>query len=517
MVYQGMEIAKLLAEISYLSAVSYNGKVLGISSDSRNILPGYLFVALKGWQYDGHDYIPEAISKGAVAVIYQQGLYTPSQMNCNYIMAEDSRLALAQAANVFYHKPSRQLITIGVTGSKGKTTTAQLITAVLAAQPAKVGTISTLGSCAHKHILSHSARLTTPDPITIQQNLQCMLQAGCEYAVLECSSHALSAKLKRVDTVEFDIGVITNITHEHLNFHGSFAQYCQDKARLFQLVGQSTRQKQVLAGRVGVNKLAVINLDDSVTQALCTTIDPTLRQITYGLHKKAMLRAIHIYSSAQGIMFNAQTPTGKVKVRLALVGDFYIHNCLAALAVGVASGIDLEAMADALASVNTIKGRMEKVNLGQPFSVWIDYAHNPDSFTRIMRFAKRSTKGRLIAVFGSSGNGDRAKRMLQGQVAAAYCEQIYLTDEDPRSEDPLTILQDIMKGITATSFDSQHVHLIPDRRTAIKSALSYAKEGDTILLLGKGHEQSILYADKILAWDEYAITREVLNELGYNE
>jgi len=511
MVYQEMELAKLLANLNYYSDKTVQGLVSGISIDSRQVEPGQLFIALQGLKADGHQYIEQAVQRGAVAVVYQAGQFKPNNLDCHYLCVPDSHLAAAQIASAFYQQPSRQLLTVGVTGTKGKTSTSHLIASVLGAQGARVGSMTTLGSRADKKILEHESRLTTPTSLTIQHNLWQMVRANCQYAVIECSSHALSSRLKRVDAVDFDAGVITNITHEHLDFHGSIEQYRQDKARLFSLVAEGANQKQLGTGQITSPKLAVINQDDPQTQILRRGLDNSLCQMTYGLHKSAMIYASHIELGIDGLKFRVHTPSGKQRIRLRLIGDFYLYNCLAALAIGVGFGIDLAAMAEALASLQNIKGRMEKIEHGQPFAVWIDYAHNPDSFNQVMKFAKRYTKGRLIVVFGSAGERDTEKRALQGQIAANWCNEIYLTDEDPRQEDSMAIIKDIAKGITGL----QHVHIIPDRRAAIQSALIEARAGDTVLLLGKGHEHSILYSNKIMAWDEFSITHEILTQLGY--
>lgn len=508
-------LSELLAQVSHTAHGDHAVVISNVAYDSRRITAHGLFVAIKGTHTDGHQHIAAALANGAVAVVYDDPDQSPPA-HVPAALVADAKVALSPIAAAFYAYPAHQLNVIGITGTKGKTTTTFLTAAALEASGDDVGFMSTVDFKIGNRQWANSTRQSTPESLDVQAMLRQMVDVGCRYAVVESTSHGLSPRWNRLGDCAYDIALITNVTHEHLDYHGSVEQYRQDKAQLFRLLAASPREKIIRGSPTTLPKTAIVNADDPYAPLYRAAAGTSVRHLSYGIHAEADVMARDIDSTSRGLRFTVQSPVGTYRLNLQLVGTFYVYNVLAALSVCLATRVDLAAAIERLERISGITGRMDQINLGQPFSVLVDYAHNPDSFEQVMGMMRPLTAGRLIAVFGSAGERDRAKRPIQGAIAARWCDVLYLTDEDPRGEDGLTILEEIAAGAVA---EGKHIgsdcYLIPDRRAAIRAAFSAAQPGDVVLLLGKGHEGSIIYASTSLPWDERAVACEELNALGY--
>jgi UDP-N-acetylmuramoyl-L-alanyl-D-glutamate--2,6-diaminopimelate ligase len=505
----------LLKQVDHKPQGDLGVPIANVAYDSRRVTPGTLFVAIRGTHTDGHAYIQQALASGAVAVIYDDSAQAPPA-GVPAAQVADAKVALSPIAAAFYDYPAHQLEVVGITGSKGKTTTTFLTAAALEASGEQVGFLSTVDFKIGDRQWSNDTRQSTPESLEVQAMLRQMVDAGCHYAVVESTSHGLSRRWNRLGDCAYDIALITNVTHEHLDYHGSVEQYRQDKAELFRLMAASPREKQIAGQIIQPRKVAIVNADDPHAQLYRDSAGPGVVQLSYAIHAPADVRASQIESTSRGLRFVAETPSGSYRLNLQLVGTFYVYNVLAALSVCIARGIDLAAAIARLEAISGISGRMDQVSQGQPFSVLVDYAHNPDSFEQVMGMMRPLAEGRLIAVFGSAGERDRSKRSIQGAIAARWCDLLYLTDEDPRGEDPQAILNEIAAGAQAEGKQiGVDCFLIADRRAAIRAALETALSGDVVLLLGKGHEGSIIYADGSLPWDEREVACAELARLGY--
>jgi UDP-N-acetylmuramoyl-L-alanyl-D-glutamate--2,6-diaminopimelate ligase len=401
---------------------------------------------------------------------------------------------------------------IGITGTDGKTTTTFLTSVALEAGGHSTGMVGTVDFKIAGRLWSNETRQSTPEAPEIQALLSEMATAGCSHAVLESTSHALSDRWNRLGGCAFDLAVLTNVTHEHLDFHGTVEQYRRDKARLFEMLAEPTAEPSKR------HKIAIVNADDPYHQMFLDAAPASAQRLTYAIHTAADVRADAIIASREGLRFRVTTPWGVGDAQLLLTGEFNIHNSLAALTVALAEGVDLHVALAALGNVPGVRGRMERIAVGQPFTVLVDYAHTPGSFEKVMGIVRPLTSGRLIAVFGSAGERDREKRPIQGQTAARYCDLLILSDEDPRFEDRHRILAEIAGGIEQANQQRAVpcvYQTIPDRTEAIRAALAEAQPGDIVLLLGKGHERCIIYGDEKTPWNEAQVARDILGERGY--
>jgi UDP-N-acetylmuramoyl-L-alanyl-D-glutamate--2,6-diaminopimelate ligase len=419
---------------------------------------------------------------------------------------------------------------LGVTGTDGKTTTTSLISAVLEAGGHTTGLMGTVDFKVAGRQWANDTRQSTPEAPEVQALLREMALAHCGYAVIEATSHALSARWRRLDGCHFDVALLTNVTHEHLDFHGSVEQYRRDKARLFEMLGETMNEERGTMNtervaphrsafsvqRLKQRKIAIVNADDPHHRLFLDAAPAHAERMTYAVSGPADVRAHDVVSSREGLRFRAATPWGVAELRLRLTGDFNVWNALAALTVGLAEGVPLDTCARALEAIPGVRGRMERVELGQPFTVLVDYAHTPGAFEKLMSITRPLTGGQLIAVFGSAGERDREKRPIQGEVAARFCDFLVLTDEDPRLEDREAIIAEIAEGAERAGKREGAGYLrIPDRPAAIRAAFARARRGDIVLLLGKGHEGCIFYGDGKIPWDEAGEARAALREMGY--
>ncbi len=475
--------------------------------DSRLAGPGSLFVALRGSYTDGHRYLRDARARGAHAALVES--WEPEVAGFPAVVQVPStRVALAPLAARFFGYPGESLNIIGVTGTDGKTTTAYLIDAMLRASGFRTGMLGTVAIRVGERVIEHDNRQTTPESLEVQRLLADMREATVDWAVLEATSHGLA--LPRLDCCPFDIGVVTNITQEHLEFHGTVEEYRRAKARLIERVSAGS-------GRPGPRG-AVLNADDEGARSIAPAAGSATVVWFSSRGARAEIRATGIETGSDGTRFRLETPTGSADVRLALIGQFNVDNALAAASVGHLIGVSAGEIAEGLASLESVPGRLRRVALGQPFEVIVDYAHTPESLEKTLRLVRGLVRGRVIAVFGSAGERDRVKRPLQGTVGARLADISILTSEDPRCEDPEAIIAEIAAGAEAAgAVEGRDYFRIEDRRAAIRVAIERAGPGDAVVLAGKGHERCIIYGVERRPWDEAGEAMAALRGIGYGQ
>jgi len=477
--------------------------ITGIAIDSRVVKAGELFVAMRGGSLDGHDYIPNAVERGAAAIVGDRDL---TELPIPYLRLENPRQALTWLAAALHDWPARKLTVIGVTGTDGKTTTSNLIHRILMAAGIKSGMISTVNAIIGDEMLDTGFHVTTPDAHDVQAYLARMVKAGLTHVVLETTSHGWSQY--RVDACEFDIGVVTNITHEHLDEHGSYENYRAAKARLFSSL-EWTRVKPH-----GNPRLGVINRDDPRS---FDYLDDLIKvnKINYGLSEGSDVRAQNIEFSPSGMRFMARSGKFEMEVHSKLVGAYNVSNCLAALTASVHGlGIDPQVAASGIASLEGIPGRMERIDLGQNFTAIVDFAHTPNALKVALEAGRSMTKNRVVSVFGSAGLRDKEKRRMMAQTSAELADLSVLTAEDPRTESLDGILEEMAAGARSRGGrEGVTFWKVPDRGEAIRLALSLAREGDVVLSCGKGHEQSMCFGRTEYPWDDRTAMRAALADL----
>lgn len=487
-------------------------RIRSLVYDSRKAEPDSLFFALPGLHADGTVFIPQAIRKGARAVVHRTPLEHYEPGIC-YLRVEDPRFAMSAAAAAFYDQPSAKLAVIGVTGTEGKSSTVSFIFQLLRLCGKKAGFISTVDFCVREEVLPNPEHQTTPEAVEIHKRLAEMAANGLEYAVIEASSHGLSARTNRLGDVLFDAGVMTNVTHEHLEFHGTHEQYKSDKANLFRALDKHSHKKH----GVEIPSFGVVNEDDPAAGYFHNaTARPVFGCSCWAAVPRGGLSASDITETAEGISFRISNSAGDVfPVRLPLQGAFNAGNILEALTVvSHITETPVQALIPHLPALKPVKGRMTEIVRGQPFEVIVDYAHTPSSFQTIFPPLRGRVRGKILCVFGSGGERDTMKRPEQGRIAGDYSDIVILTDEDPRGENPEAILEDIAAGCSG-KVRGETLFLIPDRPQAIRKAFSLAQSGDLVLLLGKGHENSIIYKDRTMPYDEITEAENALKEAGY--
>ncbi|GAW92149.1 UDP-N-acetylmuramoyl-L-alanyl-D-glutamate--2,6-diaminopimelate ligase [Calderihabitans maritimus] len=492
------ELQKLVHKLSFqLLQGSLNQYVKGIHYDSRQIKEGYLFVAIEGFRVDGHRFIPDALERGAVALVVEKPVAVPEGVTC--LLVKDSRRALSALSAAYFDYPSRHLNLIGVTGTNGKTTTTHLIEAILQQAGEKVGLLGTIVNRIGDRELP--AVHTTPESLDLQALLAQMVEEEVAYAVMEVSSHALA--LDRTVDCEYDVGVFTNLSQDHLDFHQNMQEYLKAKGKLFASLGSGVKKRK---------KYAVINADDPQSAYLRQITSVPV--VTYGLREESDVQAKNIDVGTKGVRFQVVSPSGEFPLNLKLTGKFTVYNALAAVAVGMQEGIPEEEIKQALEGVTGVAGRFELVDCGQEFAVVVDYAHTPDGLKNLLETAREMTKGRIITVFGCGGDRDRGKRPLMGEVAARYSDFCIVTSDNPRSEEPEAIIQDIIPGVEKIT--RENYKIIVDRYQAIREAIAMARRDDMVIIAGKGHETYQIIQDKILPFDDRKVAREILRGYGYD-
>lgn len=472
--------------------------VTGMQYDSRLVDPGDLFVALRGDHFDGHDFIRDALARGASAVMVEKDAVggVPA------ILASDTRALLPIVAATYFGRPSHELGVIGITGTDGKTTTSYLVDAILRDAGLTTGMVGTVSVRIADRVVEHETRQTTPESLDLQRNLRTMVERGVDWAILEATSHGLD--LHRMDEIRFRIGAVTNITHEHLEHHKTIPAYRRAKGILFERVAAA-------------DGTAVVNLDDEGAREMLGYAGRS-RRLTYGVRDAAAeIRAEDLRLGVASTWFCLTTPSGGAEIELPLVGGFNVANALCAVGVGLAVGIGVEDIARSLRHVAPVPGRMARLDLGQPFSVIVDYAHTPESLTKVLGLLRDlNPRGRLLVVSGSAGDRDTTKRPLQGAVCARLADLSVFTTEDPRFEDPDKIIDEIAAGAAEVGGRlGRDYYCVTDRREAIRFALSLARPSDCVLLAGKGHERSIIWGHEKRPWDEAGVASELLREMGF--
>lgn len=560
--------------------------VTNLVFDSREVSEGSLYFALPGTHINGNEFIPQAIEKGASAIVFQGELSDAVKEKASKIIAkmylnslvgedtngqpvdrvkfqtvfpafikvQDARFSMSPLSDCFYDSPSKKLIVIGVTGTEGKSSTVSFIWQLLRLAGEKAGFISTVEYSFGGEALPNPQHQTTPEAPIIHHHLNEMLENGCKYAVVESSSHGLSSKLNRLGNVLFDCGVFMNVTLEHLEFHKNFETYRNDKANLFRALDKHNHIKTIAGENVKVPSIGIVNLEDSSSDFF---INSTKKHVygftTLGKAGKAAaesgeeaealpkipdnlryMKALNIAAARFGLDFTIETdgtdasyPVNfdpvipreykRIQVQAKLPGAFNAYNIMASItAVSSVTGKSFEEIASLVPQLKPIKGRMTLIEKGQPFELVIDYAHTPSSFETIFPPIRKRCSGRMICVFGSGGERDLTKRPLQGAIAARFCDTIILADEDPRGEDPVTLLKDIAEGAEKEGKKlNENLFIIHERQKAIREAFKKAQKGDIVLLLGKSHENSIIYKDFTMPYDEIKEAESALAELGY--
>lgn len=502
-----MHLSTLLAAVPGIQERPVTDPELtAITDDSRQVQPGALFVAVPGLAVDGHRFIPQAVAAGAGAVVGERPLAeTGLPAGFPYVRVTEARETLGWLHAAWHGFPARRLTLIGVTGTDGKTTTTNLIYAILKAAGYNAGLISTVNAQIGDRSYDTGLHTTTPPAPEVQHYLAEMVAAGTTHAVLESTSHGLAQG--RLAGCDFDVAVVTNITHEHLDYHGTFEAYRDAKARLF-------RQLTTAYRKPGVPKLAVLNADDPGSYAYLKAL-PADRQIVYGIeHPEAQVKAQALEYTPAGLRFQAVSPWGEVAVTSPLVGAFNVSNLLAAVAVGLGLELAPEAIATGIAAVRGVPGRMERIDEGQPFTAIVDFAHTPNALQRALETVRQLTPpgGRVIVVFGCAGLRDRAKRRLMGEVAAALADITVVTAEDPRTEPLEAIMGETAAALThAGRQEGRDFFRVADRGEALRHAVTLARPGDVVITCGKGHEQSMCFGTVEYPWDDREALRRALH------
>ena len=491
----GKKLSELLrgAEATLPSSADHI-EIQQVTCDSRKVQKAALFFALQGAKTDGNAFIEDAVKRGAAALVSEEPAPEKFSPRTAWVQVRDGRKALATTAANFFDHPADALQLVAVTGTNGKTTTTSLVDAIIKASGAKTGLFGTIAY--HTPLGDYPAPNTTPESVDLQGFFAEIRDAGGKYAVLEASSHSLS--MDRLWGFHFQAAVFTNLTREHMDYHKTFEDYFAAKRKLFEGTG------------AGAPEVAVLNTDDGYGKQLAGLAKST---VTYGLESDADITTKKFNLSFEGLYFTAQTPNGKLEATSRLVGRINVYNLLAAIGAVQALGLSNEIIEKGIQNLESVSGRFQRVDQGQPFLVIVDYAHTHDALENLIRTARElNTKGRIITLFGCGGLKDRTKRPVMGEVAGRLSDLTILSSDNPRTEDPLKIISDIVVGLQKTSGK----YLIePDREKAIGMAMDEARAGDIVLLAGKGHENYQILADRTLEFDDRGMARAALRERGF--
>jgi UDP-N-acetylmuramoyl-L-alanyl-D-glutamate--2,6-diaminopimelate ligase len=490
-----LKLADLAREIQTTAATgNLEAEARDVTHDSRACKNGSVFVAIRGEKLDAHKFIPQVVEQGAVAIISEQSLAENVQAPA-WLQVANARAALAQAAAAVYGHPSKSLKVTGITGTNGKTTTSHLVDAVIRAAEKTSAMFGTINHRIGEYV--ETAKHTTPEAADIQRMLAQALEAGCQSAVMEISSHAV--ELHRADHLQLAAAVFTNLTRDHLDYHKTMENYFASKEKIF-------------TGALGCPpKASIINTDDEYGRKLLETAKGKI--ITYGFNEQAEVRTDEFKLSANGLAFTAKTLAGEVTINSSLIGRPHVYNILAALATGLALGFGLEVCAAGIANCKTVAGRFEQVRLldahGVDFAVIVDYAHTDDALKNVLQTAREvaGNDHRVITVFGCGGDRDRTKRPIMGEVAARLSDVVIVTSDNPRSEDPLAIIEEIEVGLKKSA---RPYAKLPDRRAAIFQAINEARENDLVIIAGKGHEDYQILKEETIHFDDREVAREAM-------
>ncbi|GGJ55088.1 UDP-N-acetylmuramoyl-L-alanyl-D-glutamate--2,6-diaminopimelate ligase [Anoxybacillus voinovskiensis] len=484
---------KLQTLLSYLHDFTiYSGEnptITSIEMDSRKVTKGALFICIKGFTVDGHAFASQAVANGAVAVIAERPVDVPVPV----VLVRDSKRAMAVLADAFYGQPTHKLHLIGVTGTNGKTTTTHLIEQIFRKAEKKTGLIGTLYTKIGDE--TYDVQNTTPESLVLQQTFKQMVDAGVDVAMMEVSSHALH--MGRVHGCDYDVAVFTNLTQDHLDYHHTMEEYRLAKGLLFAQLGNRFDHTRP--------KFAILNNDDSASEQYKRMTAATI--ITYGIETKSDIMAKAIDITPSGMVFTIVTPTEETQIQTKLIGRFNVYNILAATAACLASGVSLSTIVEAIGEIQGVPGRFETVDEGQNFTVIVDYAHTPDSLENVLKTIRQFAKRNIYVVVGCGGDRDRTKRPLMAKIAVQHADVAIFTSDNPRSEQPEAILQDMEDGVRGESYVS-----IVDRKEAIRYAIQQAQAGDVILIAGKGHETYQIIGEQVLHFDDRLVAREAIKE-----
>lgn len=469
-----------------------NPDIISIEMDSRAVVPGSLFVCIKGYTVDGHDYIQQAIDRGAVAIVAQKDV----DASVPVIKVNDTMRTLAILANAFYENPSENLHMIGVTGTNGKTSVTHLIEDILRQYGQKTGLIGTIGLKIGDDVFE--TKNTTPDALVLQKMLRQMQDARVDSAIMEVSSHALH--IGRVHGCRYDVAVFTNLTQDHLDYHVTMDNYRAAKSLLFSQLGNGYD--------VSRPKYAILNVDDEATKEYIVATQAII--MTYGIDNDADLMARDILTTSSGTTFTLITAGGSYQVKMGLVGKFNVYNILAAIGATLATGVPIDVIIGCIKKTKGVPGRFQLVDGGQDFNIIVDYAHTPDSLENVLKTIRAITQQNIYCIIGCGGDRDKTKRPIMAKIASELSDVPIFTSDNPRTEDPLAILADMEKGVTHQTY-----HSIVDRRDAIDRAIRHAKAGDVVLIAGKGHENYQIIGEKVLDFDDVEMALKAV-EKRYN-
>lgn len=483
-----MKLHELLNNLHALVPFSgENPDITSIENDNRKVQQGSLFICIKGYTVDGHDFAEAAVKSGAVAVVAEHDL----PLNVPVIVVNDTNRAMAVLADAFYGQPSRKFKLVGITGTNGKTTVSHLIEKVLSDAGKKTGLIGTMYTKIGAKMIE--TKNTTPESLTLQKTFKSMADEGVEAAVMEVSSHALD--LGRVHGTEFDVAVFTNLSQDHLDYHHTMEEYKHAKGLLFSQLGNTFETNKP--------KFAVLNVDDPASDSFMRGTSAHI--ITYGIDQKADISAKDITMTSKGTAFTLSAAGRELLVNMQLIGKFSVYNVLAGIGAGLALGMPLEHIIRSIEGVEGVAGRFELVNAGQDFTVIVDYAHTPDSLENVLSTISQFAQKKVFVVVGCGGDRDRTKRPLMAKIACNLATDPIFTSDNPRSEDPIEILKDMQAGAEGESYQ-----LIPDRKAAIEFAVKNASEGDVILIAGKGHETYQIIGSQVFDFDDRKVAKDAI-------
>jgi len=491
-----MKLSVLLKDLPVLLSSNSDPEILGVASDSRKIQTGFLFIAESGLTVDGHNYVQKALDSGAVAVLVERLLDVP------IVQASTSNTSVLTGfiASRFYQEPSRAMRMIGITGTKGKTTTTFLTHYLMSSLEKKIGLMGSVQFQVGTY--QEESQYTTQPAIPLQEKLRQAVLLGASAMIMEVSSHALAQR--RATSIDFDVAVFTNFSHDHLDFHATMEDYLLAKSLLFSRLGN---YELSLKGK----KYAIVNGDDPASDFIRSQCGVPV--YSYGLNEGNLIQAHQIELFPHESKFLLCCPEGKFEVRLPLPGRFNIYNFLAAFSVAWLENIPVAEIIDKIRTFPGVPGRFQQIQVGQPFQVIVDYAHTEDSLKQALLTAREFTSGKLRLAFGCTGDRDRSKRPVMGELAARLADDVIVTSDDPHSEDPLSIIQEIRSGIPN---DAKHVQYQVDRRKAIELLLSRAQAGDTVLLAGKGHEHVQIFKDYSIPFSDADLAKEMIEKMKFN-
>ncbi|WP_062105163.1 UDP-N-acetylmuramoyl-L-alanyl-D-glutamate--2,6-diaminopimelate ligase [Bacillus niameyensis] len=474
-----MKLHTLFESYPIIKLPNSNPEITGIANNHVHIAPGNLFVCISGYKVDGHNFAKDAVKNGAVAVVAEKDL----DLGVPVIKVKDTKKAMAILADAFYDHPTQKLHLIGITGTNGKTTTSYLINSIFKDSEHITGLIGTLSVNIANQV--HETKNTTPDSLALQSIFHKMRENDVETAVMEVSSHALVQG--RVNGCDFDVAVFTNLTQDHLDFHHTMEEYKSAKALLFSKLGNVYKKNQL--------KFAVLNADDPASNLFAT--ETSAHVVTYGIDSEADFTASDVKLGHNGASFTLQYPDGAKNITLKLTGRFNVYNALASIAAAYVSNLPIDTIIQSIEKATGVPGRFELVDGGQDFSVIVDYAHTPDSLENVLKTIKQFAKKRIYCVVGCGGDRDPSKRPIMAKIACQYASNPIFTSDNPRSEDPLAILDDMEKGVIGSNYE-----IIADRKEAIHKAIQASEHGDVVLIAGKGHETYQIIGEKVYDFDD---------------